>query len=498
MERTSLGPETGPQAPAQGSFVGGRDEAPQGALIDVLDPATSRRIGRIGEAGQAGVARAVAAAQRAFPAWRATPVRERAALVGELAGRIAARAEELVALDSLDTGNPLAAMRGDLAKGVRSMRDAAGIALEMKGETFALPGLHYTAREPWGVVARLITYNHPAMYAAQRIGTALVAGNCLVLKPSELAPLSSLAIARLSAGLLPDGVLNVVVGGPATGEALVRDPAIRRLTFTGSTPTALRIQATAAASGHLKALSFELGGKNPIVVFPDVDRDDVAAAIVRGMNFTRVQGQSCGSTSRLVVHASLAEDVLARVVDLARAIRVGLPSDPETEMGSMISQAARDRCLLLVKRAAASGARVLTGGRAVDTEPMAAGAFLEPTVVDRTVPGSELADSEVFGPVLAAMTFEAEEEAIAQANAGPYGLTAAVWTQDIDRAFRVAAAIEAGYIWINDVETRFPAVPFGGWGDSGLGLEHGLEEILSLTRLKAVNVRVRPRPVPTT
>jgi acyl-CoA reductase-like NAD-dependent aldehyde dehydrogenase len=238
-------------------------------------------------------------------------------------------------------------------------------------------------------------------------------------------------------------------------------------------------------------MTFELGGKNPIVVFPDVDLDETAAAIVRGMNYARVQGQSCGATSRLIIHASIAEAVLERVVERTRKIRIGMPVDPQTEMGAMITKAARSRVVDMVERAARDGARVLTGGTAIEEGELGAGAFLEPTVVDRVARGSELADVEVFGPVLAALTFESEDEALAMANDGPYGLTAAIWTQDIDRAVRMANAVETGYVWINDVETRFPAVPFGGWGDSGVGLEHGLEEVLSMTRIKAVNVRLR-------
>lgn len=473
------------------SFIGGGFEDPTGDLIEVRDPATWQVIGRIADAGQSGVDRAVAAATAAAPGWRRTPARERAGIVEQLAARLSEATEELAALDALDTGNPLNAMRNDVAKGIRQMREAAGVALEIKGETFPLPGLHYTIREPWGVVARMVTFNHPAMFTANRIATGLVAGNCVLIKPSELAPLSSLRIAELTAGIAPEGVINVVVGGPATGAAIAAHPGIPRITFTGSTATALKIQAAAAASGRMKAFTFELGGKNPIVVFPDVDRDEVATAIVRGMNYTRVQGQSCGATSRLVIHRSIADDVLERAASLARAIRVGLPSDPETEMGAMITLAARDRSVAMVERATADGARLVTGGHPIRSGELGRGAFVEPTIVGDVRPGSELADVEVFGPVLAALSFESEDEAVALANDGPYGLTAAVWTSDIDRAFRVANAIETGYVWINDVETRFPSVPFGGWGDSGVGLEHGLEEVLSMTRVKAVNARLR-------
>ena len=285
--------------------------------------------------------------------------------------------------------------------------------------------------------------------------------------------------------------MSVVAGGPATGQALVQHPDVARLTFTGSTATALRIQAAAAASGRMKTMTFELGGKNPIVVFPDVDLDEVAGAIVRGMNFTRVQGQSCGSTSRLVIHREIADAVLEKVVAKAAKIRLGLPRDPATEMGTMITPAARDRCIAIVDRAAASGARILTGGRIPTAAELTAGAYLEPTVVDRVAPGSELADEELFGPVLSVLTWETEDEAVALANSGHYGLTAAVWSQDIDTAFRTVDRLEAGYVWVNDVETRFPAVPFGGWRDSGVGTEHGLDEVLSMTRTRAVNVRLR-------
>ncbi len=479
--------------PVLGSFIGGVLEAPaaDALLIDVLDPATGRLIARIAEAGEEGVTRAVAAAEAAFPAWSAVPARDRGALIAKLARRIEADADQLALLDTLDTGNPLAAMRADVTKGVRLMGDSAGLALQATGTVFPLPGLHYTRREPWGVVGRMITFNHPVMFACARLGAALVTGNTVVMKASELAPLATLAIAELAAEILPPGVVNVVSGGAATGAAMVRHPSIARISFTGSTATALRIQAAAAASGRMKTLSFELGGKNPIVVFPDVDVDEVAGAIVRGMNYTRVQGQSCGSTSRLVIHESIAEDVLERVVAKAAKIRIGLPAHPQTEMGALISRAARDRCLAAVDQAQADGARLLTGGTVPDAPELAGGFYMTPTVLDRVAPGSRLADEEVFGPVLAALTWREEAEAVALANEGPYGLTAAIWTQDIDRALRMAERIEAGYLWINDVETRFPAVPFGGWGDSGVGLEHGLDELLSFTRVKAVNVRIR-------
>ncbi|MEA2520184.1 MAG: betaine-aldehyde dehydrogenase, partial [Chloroflexota bacterium] len=325
------------------SWVNGRFEEPSGETLEVRDPATWNLIGLIDEAGEAGIDRAVKAGEAAFPAWSRLPARERAAIVEKLAAAIAARAEEIAQLDALDTGNPLVAMRNDINKGVHQMHEAAGLAFETKGETFPLPGLHYTTREPWGVVARMVTFNHPAMFTVSRIATALVAGNCVIIKPSELAPLSPLLIAEITAGIVPDGVINVVVGGPKTGAAIAAHRSLLRITFTGSTPTALRIAAAAAASGRIKSMTFELGGKNPIVVFPDVDIEETATAIVRGMNYARVQGQSCGATSRLIIHESIAERVLEQVVERTSRIRIGMPTDPTTEMGAMITRDARSR-----------------------------------------------------------------------------------------------------------------------------------------------------------
>ncbi len=236
-ERT-LSSDTAAEPPQFSSHIAGRFDPAVDGSFEVRDPATSRVIARVAEAGPSGVERAVAAGEAAFPAWRRVPARDRAALVVELARRIDANAEHLARLDALDTGNPLSAMRQDVAKGVRLMSDAAGLALQITGLTYPLPGLHYTQREPWGAVGRMITFNHPVMFACARLGPALVAGNCLVLKPSELAPLGTLAIAELAAGLIPDGVISVVVGGASTGAAIVGHPRILRISFTGSTATA--------------------------------------------------------------------------------------------------------------------------------------------------------------------------------------------------------------------------------------------------------------------
>ena len=304
-------------------------------------------------------------------------------------------------------------------------------------------------------------------------------------------------MAALSEDLLPPGIFNVVAGGAETGEAIVTHPDIQRITFTGSLPTGLRVYAAASQSGRFKNVTLELGGKNPIVIYPDVDPAAAAAAVIKGTNFARVGGQSCGATSRLLLHEALHDEVLERVVADTVAIKLGLPDDPATEMGCMVSHAHRDRVLSMIDDARQDGARLLAGGgRPQDRPDLDAGAFVEPTVFDGVDPSARLFREEVFGPVLGVTTWTDEQEALRLANDTEYGLTASIWCNDIDRALNAARTIDAGYIWVNDVEVRYPGVPFGGWKQSGLGLELGLvDDILSHTRSKSINVGLSARPL---
>jgi acyl-CoA reductase-like NAD-dependent aldehyde dehydrogenase len=475
-------------------WIGGRFVDAAGPTVDDRAPATGERLARVQLAAASDVETAVAAARAAQPAWARLSIRERAERMEALADRLLAEVDRFGRLDSRDTGSPLGPMTNGARKGALYLKQIAGVALELQGRTIpaSAAGWHLTRRAPWGVVGAITAYNHPTLYSCQKAGPALIAGNTIVIKPSEQAPLSTLAFAALTEDLLPPGVLNVVPGHAESGAALVAHPDVQRIAFTGSVATGLRIQRTVADSGRIKSVQLELGGKNPIVVFADTDPAEAADATVRGMNFMRVQGQSCGSTSRLIVHrdvrAAVTDEILARV----RQIAIGLPEAAGTQMGSLISPEHRDRVLGFVAAGSEDGGELLAGGAAPADPALAGGAYVAPTVFANVRPEHRLAREEVFGPVLSIMEFTSEDEAIALANGTDYGLTASVWTRDIDRALRTADAIEAGYVWVNDVETRYTGVPFGGWKQSGIGSEQSLlDDLEQCTRTKAVNIAVR-------
>ncbi len=477
-------------------WVGGQPaRSAAGVVHDDIDPATATVLARVHHAGKADVDRAVEAAHQAQPAWAALGIGERAARLAELGRRVTDAADRLGMLDARDGGTAVGSMKVSAAKGGKFLQTIAGVAPELHGRTIpATPGgLHFTEPAPWGVVGAICAYNHPTLFTCMKIAPALVAGNAVVLKPAQQTPLSPLVIASLASDLLPAGVLNVLTGGADTGAVLVGHPGVPRISFTGSLPTGLAVQATAGASGVLKSVTLELGGKNPIVVFGDVDPSEAAAAVVKGSNFARVGGQSCGATSRLLIHSDIAEEVVARVVAETEQIRIGMPDDPASDMGCMVSHTHRDRILGYVRTGLEEGGNLRTGGGPPASPELAAGAFIRPAIFDRVDHGATLTTEEIFGPVLAVTTWTDSAAVIDMANDTRYGLTASVWCNDIDRALDAARSIDAGYVWVNDVEVRYPGVPFGGWKQSGIGKELGLvDDIVSHTRSKAISVSIRP------
>lgn len=472
-----------------GNVIGGREvESASGARRMKTSPATGADLFFVAESDAVDVDSAVETALNAQKVWRGYSVAERKAALLQWASNLRAVFEEIAQLDAADSGSPLGDGRKGLLRGIEHLEHFAGLGFELTGQTVpATAGnLHYTIREPYGVVGILTPFNHPSFFPIKLAAPALVAGNAVILKPSEQTPLSASIIGTAAIGALPDGLVNVVQGGPDVGRALVAHRKVHRLHLTGGVPTGLAIQRAAAESGIVKHVTLELGGKNPLIVYPDVSAESAATAAVKGMNFTH-QGQSCGSTSRLFIHSSLAQEVTELIAKKVAEIKVGLPEDSETEMGSMVSVKHQQRVLSMIEMAKEDGANLLIGGVAGSGE-LANGAYVMPTVFTGVRPDMRIAQQEVFGPVLSIIEWDDEDKMIEAANSTDYGLTAAVWTNNLQKALETAAKVESGYVWINGVVSRYLGVPFGGYKNSGTGLEHSRETMLSYTHEKSVSV----------
>ncbi|MFI6350989.1 aldehyde dehydrogenase family protein [Streptomyces sp. NPDC050560] len=462
-----------------------------GEWLDSVNPADEQVIGRTPAGTATDIARAVGAAQDAFPGWRALSAQERAGHLRALAAKLAERGEEILELEVRDTGNTIRKMRSDVSRAIESLEYYAGLGLELKGETVpaTASGLHYSVREPYGVVARIIPFNHPVQFAAAKLAAPLAAGNTLVIKPSEQSPLSASLLAEVCREVLPPGVVNIVTGlGAATGEPLVRDPRVRRIAFIGSAATGMRIQRTAAESG-VKNVTLELGGKNPMIVFPDADLAKAVPAAVAGMNFAWA-GQSCGSMSRLFLHEDVHDRVVEEITSLVEGLRIGDPLDEASDMGPVNSRAQYDKALHYIEAAREDGARIATGGRGLRGDQFPAGYWVAPTVCTEVKPGMRVFGEEVFGPVLSVVRWSDPDEVIRMANDVEYGLTASVWTRDLDTALTTVRRVDAGYVWVNDVSKHFTGTGFGGVKNSGLGREEGIEELYSYTESKFVHVNI--------
>ena len=471
-------------------LVGGKPvDARSGEDFESLNPYTGRPWALIPDAGPADVDDAVASARAALAGeWGSLTGFARAALLRRLGDLIGANAERLARLEVNDSGKLYREMIGQLTGLGSWYHYYAGLADKIEGRQIPSPNpnyLVYTRREPVGVVAAITPWNSPLLLMTWKVAPALAAGCTLVVKPSEHAPASTLGFAELvtEAGF-PAGVVNVVTGrSRELGAALAAHPGVDKVAFTGSTATGRAVALAAAA--NLNPVTLELGGKSPQVVFPDADLAAAANGVVAGV--FAATGQTCMAGSRLIVHADVHDELVGLVAERAARITLGDPNDPATEMGPVANRPQYEKVLGYLRTARDEGATVAYGG-AADTG--LGGLFVKPTVLTGVGPGSTVVREEVFGPVLSAYPFTDEDEAIKLANDTPYGLAGAVWTKDVHRAHRVAARIKAGTVWINAYRVVAPSVPFGGYGQSGLGRENGVEAVESYLNTKSVWVEL--------
>ncbi len=466
-------------------FAGNQWIEATGGSIPSVNPATEEEIAHIGVASASDVDRVVEAAQEGARVWRDTPWNERAAKINLLADELAKASERLAMTDTIESGLPISGMLGDAQSSAKELRYFAGLSGEVKGDTYPdSKGLFSsTILEPFGVVARIVPFNHPLKYAAGKSAAVLAAGNSVILKPAEQTSLTTLEFARLAGEILAPGIVNVVTGpGEPTGMALVAHPDVPRVAFTGGVESGRAVNE--AAARHFKTVSLELGGKNPLVVFGDAPIDTAAAAAIAGMNFKRSMGQSCMSQSRILVHESRHEDFVAAFSKLVGELRVGNPTEDGTDIGPLAVKRHRDRVLEHIERARSEGGIVTVGGGA--TAGFDRGYYVDPTVIDGVTPDMRIAQEEVFGPVAAIMPWSDYESMIETVNGLPLGLTANIWTNDQSKAMETARRVEAGLVWINGSGRKPLGVPFGGYKDSGLGREGSIDELLSYTRKKSI------------
>ncbi len=470
-------------------YYGGCWHKPAGGYGETWNPATGQSLGACADANAEDVNAAVRAAKAGFKAWRAIKPLDRAALMKKIALVLRDNADELAMIDAANCGNPIKEMKNDARVAAAMIDFFAGMVTELKGETIPMGEgvVNMSTYEPYGVVARIVAYNHPIMFTAGKMGAALAAGNAVIMKPPHQAPLSSYRLMELIDGIVPSGVINIISAGLAGSDALVRHADVPRVSLIGSVPTGRAIAKAGAET--LKHVTLELGGKNACIIYPDADLAKAAKAAIDGMNFTWC-GQSCGSTSRLFVHESVYDEVMALALERIRFYVPGIPTEAETTMGSIISQDQFNKVQGYIDIALKEGATLVYGGKRPADANLADGFFMEPTVFTDVKQSMRIANEEVFGPVLSVIKWSDEEEMFEQVNSVEYGLTGAVWTTNLANAHRAASRIESGYIWVNSAGVHFLGAPFGGYKQSGLGREAGAAEMHSFAQLKNIHITV--------
>jgi len=477
-----------------GEFAG----AASGSMLDIVNPATGVVVGQLANAGAIDVDRAVTAAQTAFDdgKWSRASIQERARVLNRFADLFEADLEAFFKLETLNNGRPFVETRAQISRLPQFFRYFAALALTRRSDVIPIEGpyLCYTQRVPLGVVALMTSFNHPLMILSKSLAPALATGNSVVIKPSEQTPLTTIRLVELldRAGI-PKGVVNVVNGvGAESGAALAAHPKIRKVTFTGSSEVGRLIGA--AAARNFAATTLELGGKGAVIIFDDMEMERA----VNGAAFAAfiAAGQTCVCGARILVQRTLYAAFLDRFRTKVASIRLGDPAVAQTQLGPVISEKSRQRILAMVARATSAGAKLLTGGKAASASAgLAAGFFMEPTVLHDADPRSEIAQEEVFGPVTVVMPFEDEADAIRIANDTRFGLAASLWTGDVARAHRVASQLLFGMVWINDHHRLDPASPWGGFKDSGTGRETGVESFDNFTEVRSVTVNISGKNV---
>jgi betaine-aldehyde dehydrogenase len=471
----------------RGLYYGGEWHEPRGGYGETYNPANAESLGAMAEANSADVDAAVQSAQAAFLKWRDTKPLDRAELLRKIASILHENAEELALIDALNCGNPFSAMIRDVHDGAKQIEFFAGLVTEAKGEVTPMgPGvINMSVREPYGVCARIVAYNHPLMFVAAKLAAPLAVGNTVILKSPPQAPLSAYRRMELLDGILPAGVLNLISGGRESGEALSEHPLVPVVTLVGSVESG-RACARSAAD-RLKKVVLELGGKNALIAYPDADIQRLIDGAVRGMNFGWC-GQSCGSTSRLFLHESIYDVVVEGILKAVQQFKPGDPLTPSTTMGAIISKAQVEKIMRYIEIGKSEGARLLAGGGRPTADNLMNGNFVEPTIFGDVTPQMRIAREEIFGPVLSIIRWKDEENMFLDVNSVDYGLTASIFTTSLSNAHRAARRVEAGFVWVNNAGPHFLGVPFGGYKLSGLGREESIAELDAFTQIKNINI----------